>query len=101
MHHFHYIKNELYCEDVPVAEVVREVGTPLYLYSSATLERHFRAFDDAFKDIRHLICFSMKSNSNLAILKLFALEGGGVDIDSGGELYRALKAGVAPSKIVY
>jgi diaminopimelate decarboxylase len=101
MHHFHYIKNELYCEEVPVAEIARAVGTPAYLYSHATLERHFRAFDSAFEGMKHLTCFSMKSNSNLAILKLFALEGGGVDIVSGGELYRALKAGVDPAKIVF
>ncbi|HUU81321.1 MAG TPA: diaminopimelate decarboxylase [Acidobacteriota bacterium] len=101
MHHFHYVDNELFCEEVPVSKVAKEFGTPLYLYSHATLRQHFRAFDDAFKGIDHLTCFSMKSNSNLAILKLFALEGGGVDIVSGGELYRALKAGVDPGKIVY
>ncbi|MBW1705262.1 MAG: diaminopimelate decarboxylase [Deltaproteobacteria bacterium] len=101
MHHFHYIKNELYCEEVPVAEIARAVGTPAYLYSCATLKRHFRAFDNAFDGMKHLTCFSMKSNSNLAILRLFALEGGGVDIVSGGELYRALKAGIEPAKIVF
>jgi diaminopimelate decarboxylase len=101
MHHFHYVDNELFCEEVPVSKVAKEFGTPLYLYSHATLRQHFRAFDDAFKGIDHLTCFSMKSNSNLAILKLFALEGGGVDIVSGGELYRALKAGIDPGKIVY
>ncbi len=101
MHHFNYIENNLYCEDVPVSEVALKVGTPFYLYSSATLRRHFNAFDHAFDGIRHMICFSMKSNSNLAILRLFAREGGGVDIVSGGELYRALKAGVDPLKIVY
>jgi diaminopimelate decarboxylase len=101
MHHFHYIENQLYCEEVPVSRVAAEVGTPFYLYSSATLRRHFRAFDRAFEGTDHLTCFSMKSNSNLAILRLFALEGGGVDIVSGGELYRALKAGIAPEKIVY
>jgi diaminopimelate decarboxylase len=77
------------------------VGTPFYLYSHATLRQHFRAFDEAFGDLKHLTCFSMKSNSNLAVLRLFAGEGGGVDIVSGGELYRALKAGVDPQKIVY
>lgn len=101
MHHFHYKKNELYCEEVPVSEIARNVGTPFYLYSHATLIQHFRAFDGAFGDLRHLTCFSMKSNSNLAILRLFAGEGGGVDIVSGGELHRALKAGVDPQKIVY
>lgn len=101
MHHFQYIDNELFCEAVPVSDVALEVGTPFYLYSHATLKQHFRAFDDAFADIKHLTCFSMKSNSNLAVLRLFGSEGGGVDIVSGGELYRALKAGIDPSKIVY
>jgi diaminopimelate decarboxylase len=101
VHHFHYRDKDLYCEEVPVARVVEAVGTPLYLYSHATLKQHFRAFDGAFKDLRHLTCFSVKSNSNLAILRLFALEGGGMDIVSGGELYRSLKAGVEPKKIVY
>ncbi len=77
------------------------MGTPFYLYSHATLRQHFRALDDAFDSIKHLTCFSVKANSNIAILRLFAREGGGMDIVSGGELYRALKAGVAPNKIVY
>ncbi|MBN2123342.1 MAG: diaminopimelate decarboxylase [Deltaproteobacteria bacterium] len=101
MHHFHYREEDLFCEDVPVSEIARAVGTPLYLYSHATLKQHFRAFDGAFEGIRHLTCFSMKSNSSLAVLKLFALEGGGVDIVSGGELFRALRAGVDPRKIVF
>ena len=91
----------MYCEDVPLSTIAGEVGTPFYLYSHATLRQHYRAFDGAFENTRHLTCFSMKSNSNLAILRLFALEGGGVDIVSGGELFRALKAGVAPERIVY
>jgi diaminopimelate decarboxylase len=101
MHHFNYIDKELYCEQVPVSKVAREVGTPFYLYSHATLLRHFRAFDRAFEGIKHLTCFSIKVNSNLAVLRLFAREGGGGDIVSGGELYRALKAGMEPGKIVY
>jgi diaminopimelate decarboxylase len=101
MHHFYYKKDNLYCEDVPVSQVALEVGTPFYLYSHATLKQHFRALDDAFDSMRHLTCFSVKANSNIAILRLFAREGGGMDIVSGGELYRALKAGVAPNKIVY
>jgi diaminopimelate decarboxylase len=101
MHHFQYKKKELYCEEVSISRLAREVGTPFYLYSHATLLKHFRAFDDAFVDTRHLTCFSVKSNSNLAILRLFAREGGGMDIVSGGELYRALRAGVEPGKIVY
>ena len=101
MHHFAYKGGELYCEDVPVSRIAREMGTPLYLYSHATLLRHFRAFDGAFADVPHLTCFAVKSNSNMAVLKLFAGEGGGADIVSGGELYRALRAGVDPRKIVY
>jgi len=101
MHHFHYIDGELCCEEVPVSKIAGEVGTPFYLYSHATLRQHFRAVDSAFSDLRHVTCFSMKSNSNLAILRLFALEGGGVDIVSGGELFRALRAGIEPGKIVY
>ncbi len=101
MHHFQYSNEELFCEGVPVTEIAREVNTPFYLYSYATLRRHFKAFDDSFEGISHLTCFSMKSNSTMAILRLFAREGGGVDIVSGGELYRALNAGVDPGKIVY
>jgi diaminopimelate decarboxylase len=101
MHHFQYQNMELYCEDVPVSEIARDVGTPFYLYSHATLRQHFKAFDGAFQGIEHLTCFSMKSNSSLAILRLFSQQGGGADIVSGGELYRALRAGVDPQKIVY
>jgi diaminopimelate decarboxylase len=101
MHHFQYKDEELHCEEVPISVIAREVGTPTYIYSHATLTRHFRAFNDAFRDIPHITCFSMKSNSNLSILRVFALEDGGVDIVSGGELYRALKAGVNPARIVY
>jgi diaminopimelate decarboxylase len=101
MHHFTYKKNRLYCEKVSVAAIADEVGTPLYLYSYATISRHFSVFDNAFKDLAHLTCFSVKSNSNLAILKLLALQGGGADIVSAGELFRALRAGIPPEKIVF
>ncbi len=101
MHHFNYKDNELYCEDISVSTIANEVGTPFYLYSHATLKQHYNAFKSAFEELEHLICFSMKSNSNMAILKLFSLEGGGADIVSGGELYRALQAGIEPKKIVY
>jgi len=101
MNHFHYIQNELYCENVPVSKIARDVGTPVYIYSHATLSRHFDVFDSAFKGVNHLTCFSMKSNSNGAVLNVFSQLGGGVDIVSGGELFRALKAGVVPGKIVY
>lgn len=101
MHHFHYSAGELHCEGVPLSRIAKEVGTPVYVYSSETLVRHFKAFDNAFQGSPHLVCFSAKSNSNLAILSLFASLGCGVDIVSGGELYRALRAGVPPERIVY
>ncbi|MBW2650263.1 MAG: diaminopimelate decarboxylase [Deltaproteobacteria bacterium] len=101
MNYFHYVDNNLWCEDVPVLEVAKAVGTPLYLYSHRTLKRHFEVFDSAFEDIPHIICFSAKANSNAAILKIFINEGSGMDIVSGGELYRVLKAGADPGKIVY
>ncbi|MEJ2366550.1 MAG: diaminopimelate decarboxylase, partial [Deltaproteobacteria bacterium] len=101
MHHFEYRQGKLYCEDVSIETIALEVGTPFYCYSHATLSRHFHAFDNAFSEVDHLTCFSVKSCSNIAILKLFASMGAGMDIVSGGELYRALKAGVPPEKIVF
>jgi len=101
MHSFEYHQGELYCEQVPVSRIAKEVGTPCYIYSHETLIRHFHAYDSAFKDIPHVIAFAMKANSNLAILRLMTREGSGVDIVSGGELFRALKAGVPASKIVF
>jgi diaminopimelate decarboxylase len=101
MHYFHYVDNHLWCEEVPVSAVAAAVGTPFYLYSHRTLKRHFEVFDAALADVPHLICFSAKANSNGAILRIFMREGGGVDIVSGGELYRALEAGADPRKIVY
>jgi diaminopimelate decarboxylase len=101
MHHFQYKGNELYAEEVAVREIAEKVGTPVYIYSHATLERHYRAMDEAFAAVPHTICYSMKANSNLAVLKTFFSLGGGVDIVSGGELYRALAAGVDPVKVVY
>ncbi|OAG28112.1 diaminopimelate decarboxylase [Thermodesulfatator autotrophicus] len=101
MHHFHYQDGELYAEDVPVRQIARKIGTPFYLYSTATLKRHYQVFDEAFSGLPHLICYSVKANSNLAVLRLFAKEGSGADIVSGGELYRALKAGLSPKKIVF
>ncbi|UCE84314.1 MAG: diaminopimelate decarboxylase [Deltaproteobacteria bacterium] len=101
MHHFDYREGELYCEEVPIETIAREVGTPFYCYSHATLTRHFHAFDAAFVEVDHLTCFSVKSCSNIAILHLFASLGAGMDIVSGGELHRALQAGVEPEKIVF
>lgn len=101
MHDFVYRNGELCCEDVPLSRIAKEFGTPFYVYSHATLIRHFRALDTAFQHVPHIIAFAMKANSNLAILRLMAREGSGADIVSGGELYRALKAGVPPAKIVF
>lgn len=101
MNHFNYRDRELYCEDVPVKEIARKVKTPFYLYSSATLIRHFNAFDKAFSGHPHLICFAVKANSNLAVLNLLGKLGAGADIVSGGELHRALKAGIQSDRIVY
>jgi diaminopimelate decarboxylase len=98
---FNYVGDELYVEDVPVKRLADEFGTPLYIYSAKTLRHHFKVFDDAFGDVKHLICFAMKSNSNLGVLKLFVKMGAGFDIVSGGELFRAIKAGAPGDKIVY
>ena len=101
MNDFHYRQGELYCEDVPLSRVVKEVGTPCYVYSYRTLVHHFRVYDGAFRNIPHIVAFAMKANSNLVVLRVMAKEGSGVDIVSGGELFRALKAGVPASKIVF
>ncbi|TAL22842.1 MAG: diaminopimelate decarboxylase [Nitrospirae bacterium] len=101
MHFFKYKNNELFAEDVPVKKLAEKYGTPLYVYSHATLLRHFMAYDDAFDGYPHIICFAAKANSNMAILRLFAKNGGGADIVSGGELFTALKAGIPSKKIVY
>jgi len=101
MNHFIRKKGELFCEEVAVAEIAGKIGTPFYLYSKRTLLQHFHAFDSGFTGIEHLTCFAVKACSNIAILHLFAQAGGGADIVSGGELFRALKAGVDPGKIIY
>ena len=101
MHHFQRRNGELYAEEVPLRDIATRVGTPCYVYSLATLRRHYQVFNDAFSGIEHLICFSVKANSNLAVLRVFARAGSGFDIVSGGELFRALKAGADPQKIVF
>ncbi len=101
MHDFHYKNGELHCEGVAVKTIAHRVGTPFYLYSSNTLTNHVRSFSGAFKDLSHILCFALKSNSNGAVLRLLAREGAGADIVSGGELFRALRAGIDPRKIVY
>ena len=101
MHDFNYKDKELYCEDVSIAKIAEDIGTPFYLYSHKTLTNHFKNFNEAFSTIPHIVCFAVKANPNISVLKLFANEGGGADIVSGGELFRALKAGVPAEKIVY
>ena len=101
MHHFKYRGDALFCEDVSIADIAKEVGTPFYLYSHATVERHYLAFEDALRETEHLVCYSVKANSNLAILSIFAGLGSGFDIVSAGELFRVLKAGADPSKVVF
>src|SRR4030066_1276996 len=101
MHFFEYKDHQLQCEGIPVQQIAEKVGTPFYLYSYHTLVRHFTVFDDAFKGIPHLICYSAKANSNLSLLRLFVNLGGGVDVVSGGDLYRALHGGADPQKIVF
>ena len=101
MNYFEYRNDQLFAEEVPVKDLVYEYGTPLYVYSAKTFRRHFNAFDSAFEGINHLICYSVKANSNLSILELLKKEGAGADIVSGGELFRALRTGMDPQKIVY
>jgi diaminopimelate decarboxylase len=101
MHEFRYKNNNLYCEGARVEGLAKRFGTPLYLYSYNTLISHFLKLKSAFSSIRPLICYSVKANSNMAILKALVDKGAGLDIVSGGELFRALKAGCDPRKIVY
>jgi len=101
MNFFEYKGRELYCEDVPVEKIAAEVGTPLYLYSASTIERHYKVFTEAFSQVDHIVCYSVKANSNLAVLRLLAGMGAGADIVSGGELFRALRAGIPADRIVF
>jgi diaminopimelate decarboxylase len=99
--HFNYKGDSLYCEDVAISTLAETYGTPLYVYSRATLERHWHAFDDALAGREHLICYAVKANSNIAVLNVLARLGSGFDIVSSGELQRVLRAGGDPSKIVF
>ncbi|MEM8772072.1 MAG: diaminopimelate decarboxylase [Pseudomonadota bacterium] len=101
MHHFHYQDGRLFAEDVDLTALAEAVGTPAYVYSEATLRRHARVFHDAFKETGALVAYSVKASSNIAVLKILASEGAGADVVSGGELKRALAAGIAPQKIVF
>ncbi|MCF8031537.1 MAG: diaminopimelate decarboxylase [Desulfarculaceae bacterium] len=101
MHHFSYKHGQLHAEDVPLSQIAEQVGTPTYVYSQATLERHYRAFSEAFGGLDTLICFAVKANSNRAVINTLAAQGAGADIVSGGELTRSLAAGVPAERIVY
>jgi diaminopimelate decarboxylase len=101
MDFFNYKNGELYCEDVPAERIAREVGTPAYVYSKATLLHHYHQIADAFKPVNATICYSIKSCGNVHLCKILADQGCGFDVTSGGELFRALKAGGDPKKIIY
>jgi diaminopimelate decarboxylase len=101
MHHFHYRDGVLHAEDVNLTALAATVGTPFYCYSTATLERHYRVFTEAFAGVRTLVCYAMKANSNQSVLRTLAKLGAGADVVSGGELMRARAAGIPPSKIVF
>ncbi|MFL2794385.1 MAG: diaminopimelate decarboxylase [Paracoccaceae bacterium] len=101
MDHFNYRDGQLYAEDVSVAEIAASVGTPFYVYSTATLVRHFQLFDDALDGMDHCICYAMKAASNQAILKTLGTLGAGMDVVSGGEYRRAISAGIPPEKVVF
>ena len=101
MDYFNYRDNRLFVEDAAVADIIKEHGSPCYIYSRATFERHWRAFDEALSAHDHLVCFAVKANSNLAVLNILAKLGSGFDIVSGGELERVLAAGGEPGKIVF
>ena len=101
MDHFNYRNGQLYAEDVSVAEIAASVGTPFYVYSTATLVRHFQLFDDALDGMDHCICYAMKAASNQAILKTLGNLGAGMDVVSGGEYRRAISAGIPPEKVVF
>src|SRR6516165_11665550 len=101
MHHFDYRNGVLHAEAVDLSALAQAVGTPFYCYSTATLERHFRVFTDAFAGEKVLVCYAMKANSNQSVLRTLAKLGAGADVVSGGELKRALAAGIPSSKILF
>src|SRR6201989_216881 len=101
MNHFDYRNGVLHAEAVNLASLAQSVGTPFYCYSTATLERHYRVFAGAFADVPSLVCYAVKANSNQAVIATLAKLGAGADVVSGGELKRALAAGVSPDKIMF
>ena len=98
---FHYSNQDLYCENVPLADIARQAGTPAYVYSSAAILENYRAYDEAFGELPHTVCYAVKANSSLGVLALLAKAGAGFDIVSGGELYRVTQAGGDASKVVF
>ena len=98
---FSYSQNDLYCEQVPLADLAARVGTPAYVYSSQSLLANYRAYDESFGDLPHTVCYAVKANSSLGVLALLAKAGAGFDIVSGGELFRVLQAGGDPAKVVF
>jgi diaminopimelate decarboxylase len=101
MHYFEYHGQTLHCENVPLEKIAADVGTPTYVYSEQTLRRHVRVFDEAFQSVPHLICYAVKANSNIHLLRRFSEWGTGFDIVSGGELFRVLRAGASPEKVIF
>src|SRR5271166_5041415 len=101
MHHFHYRDGILHAENVALDKIARDVGTPFYCYSASTIERHYRVFSDAFASCDTLVCYSIKANSSLSVIRTLARLGSGADVVSEGEIHRALAAGVPPEKIVF
>ena len=101
MHHFAYQNGVLNAEHVALDQIARDVGTPFYCYSTATLERHYTVFTEAFAGLDAMTCYAMKANSNQAVLKTFARLGAGIDVVSEGELHRALAAGVPGNRITF
>ena len=101
LHHFRYRNKKMFCENVSVADIVEEVGTPAFIYSKRTFLDAFHEFDSAFSEIDHLVCYSMKANSNINLCNMLAKAGSGIDCNSGGEFFRAMKAGVDPRKLIF
>src|SRR5262245_53355162 len=101
MHHFAYRDGVLHAEEVSLAAIAEEVGTPFYCYATPTLPRHYRVFADAFADVPSLVCYAMKANSNQAVIATLARLGAGADVVSAGELKRARAAGIPPEKIMF
>src|SRR5260370_28372461 len=98
---FNYREHALHCEGVALAEIAARAGTPCYVYSADAIRENYRAYDRGFGEQPHTVCYAVKANGNLAVVRLLAAEGAGFDIVSGGELFRVLKAGGDPSRIVF